>query len=134
MTAKEWLLSTDKEIEESVSNGYDIRLDEYQLLKKMESYHQAKLKLLGTPFFAKQSEQLSELKCPPSDMCKIICEESAMVSNSKKGSEFEDWLKKQHLREVITREYTWKGFILDEEFVLAKFNEDKKLNKKNGNI
>lgn len=38
---------------------------------------------------------------------------------------FEDWLKKQNLKEVITKEYKWKEFVLDEEFVLAKFNEDK---------
>lgn len=38
---------------------------------------------------------------------------------------FEDWLKKQNLKEVITKEYKWREFVLDEEFVLAKFNEDK---------
>ena len=46
MTAKEWLISTDKDIDQAVSNGYDIRLDEDELLVKMEQYHQAKLKLL----------------------------------------------------------------------------------------
>ena len=45
--------------------------------------------------------------------------------NDKKGSEFEDWLKKQNLKEVVTKEYKWREFVLDEEFVLAKFNEDK---------
>ena len=45
--------------------------------------------------------------------------------NEIKGSEFEDWLKKQHLKEVVTREYKWRDFVLDEEFVLAKYNEDK---------
>ena len=51
----------------------------------------------------------------------------AIVSNcnEKKGSEFEDWLKKQNLKEVVTKEYKWREFVLDEEFVLAKFNEDK---------
>lgn len=45
--------------------------------------------------------------------------------NEKKGSEFEDWLKKQNLKEVVNKEYKWREFVLDEEFVLAKFNEDK---------
>lgn len=45
--------------------------------------------------------------------------------NEKKGSEFEDWLKKQNLKEVVTKEYKWREFVLDEEFVIAKFNEDK---------
>ena len=42
-----------------------------------------------------------------------------------KGSEFDNWLKKQNLKEVTTKEYKWREFVLNEEFVLAKFNEDK---------
>lgn len=37
---------------------------------------------------------------------------------------FQDWLKKQNLKEVVTKEYKWREIVLDEEFVLAKFNED----------
>jgi hypothetical protein len=44
MTAREFLL-TDPKIEEAVSNGYDIRLEEHEWIEKMELYALTKQKL-----------------------------------------------------------------------------------------
>lgn len=44
MTAREFLL-TDPKIEEAVSNGYDIRLEEHEWIAKMELYADTKQKL-----------------------------------------------------------------------------------------
>ena len=41
MNAREFLL-TDPKIEEAVSNGYDIRLEEHEWIEKMELYAHAK--------------------------------------------------------------------------------------------
>ena len=79
MTPKEWLISTDKEINQAVSNGYDIRLDEDELLTKMNDYHQAKLKLLGIP-----NVRLSCLQ----EVWQAWCESDKVV-------EFDKWLHDQ---------------------------------------
>ena len=47
MTARDYLIKTDLNIRIAIQNGYDIRLDESEILEKMEGYHQAKLKLLN---------------------------------------------------------------------------------------
>ena len=44
-SAKEFLIRTDKKIREAVNNGYDIRLDESEILKKMEEYANFKLNM-----------------------------------------------------------------------------------------
>jgi len=49
MNAKEYLMSTDKKIYEAEINGYDIRLEEAELLAKMELYAEYKLNNLLKP-------------------------------------------------------------------------------------
>lgn len=49
MNAKEFLMNTDEKIYEAVINGYDIRLEETELLAKMELYAEYKLNNLIKP-------------------------------------------------------------------------------------
>lgn len=49
MNAKEYLMNTDEKIYEAVINGYDIRLEEAELLAKMELYAEYKLNNLIKP-------------------------------------------------------------------------------------
>lgn len=56
----------------------------------------------------------------------ILEEVISDLTDEKKDSEFENWLKQQHLEEVITKEYKFREIILDEKFVLAMFEENKK--------
>lgn len=63
MNAKEYLMNTDEKIYEAVINGYDIRLEEPELLAKMELYAEYKLNNLLKPDVMVRSEQLPCSHC-----------------------------------------------------------------------
>jgi len=63
MTARDYLIKTDINIRIAIENGYDIRLDESEILEKMEGYHQAKLKLLNICIISDlKKDLLAEIK------------------------------------------------------------------------
>lgn len=66
MNAREFLL-TDPKIEEAVSNGYDIRLEEHEWIEKMEQYAAI------SPKQTKQNEHIHYFAhCGPWEKC-VLC-------------------------------------------------------------
>ena len=46
-TPRDYLIRTDKKIYEAVQNGYDIRLEESEILEKMTAYVKSLLPVVG---------------------------------------------------------------------------------------
>ena len=98
MTAREFLL-TDPKIEEAVSNGYDIRLKEHEVIEKMELYSLKKQKLNSIKVHVIVT--LDE---------GIINDPDVFISQDEAGKEFEDQVVGQGFREKEANE-TWQHYV-----------------------